>query len=237
MVSEGGSAKASKNMGKTTLRGYPCPDGYDKTCLESARKGHNVGIWPSNVYRINDDEILMWLHLEFRGYAWNIRAGLAYSNDGGMTFQWVGYIASPEGPCGQSLTVKQECANMGLVNYIVKDGFFQIYFQDSHKAVSATGPSQLVATARAPVADVISAARRLKVTTWKKYYNGTWTEPALGGKFTALNLKSQGYMHGDGVYIKAIDQYAIVAQSSDRTNMQQWHYAILIAFSSDGMNW
>merc|ERR1712048_208161 len=66
MVSEGGVAIASKNLGKTTLKGYICPEGYDETCLESHSKGHNVGIWPSNVYRITDDEILMWLHLEFR---------------------------------------------------------------------------------------------------------------------------------------------------------------------------
>lgn len=240
MVSEGGAAEASKNVGIITLKGYPCPEGYDKTCLTGASKGKNVGIWPSNVYRISDDEILMWLHLEFRGYSWNIRAGLAYSKDGGMTFDWLGYVAGPAGPCGQSLTVKRECANMGLVNYIIKDGFFQIYFQDQvpgTKPASATGASQVVATARAPISEVVNAARQLKISEWHKYHNGAWTEPALGGDFTALNLKSNGYMHGDGIYIKAIDQYAIVAQSSDRTNDKEWHKYVLIAFSKDGMSW
>jgi len=241
MASEGGAAKASKNLGQITLRGYPCPEGYDKTCLEGAGHGKNVGIWPSNVYRINDDEILMWLHLEFRGYAWNIRAGLAYSKDSGMTFDWVGYVAGPSGPCGQSLTVKHACANMGLVNYIIKDGFFQIYFQDQDQTkkgqAGPTGPGQEVATARAPVSDVVNAARQLRVTEWHKYHNGAWAEPALGGDFTALNLKSNGYMHGDGIYIKAIDQYAIVQQTGDRTKPREWRYAVLIAFSKDGLSW
>lgn len=241
MVSEGGGAKASKNVGQTTLRGYPCPEGYDKTCLEGASGRANVGIWPSNVYRVNDEEILMWLHLEFRYLSWNIRAGLAYSKDGGMTFDWLGYIAGPAGPCGESLTAKLECANMGLVNYIIKDGFFQIYFQDQdptkkHPA-GATGAGQLVATARAKVSDVIMAARELKITQWYKYHNGAWTEPALGGNFTALNLKSNGYMHGDGIYIESIDQYAMVQQSGDRTEPKEWRKDVLIAFSKDGMSW
>merc|ERR1711907_527809 len=100
-----------------------------------------------------------------------------------MTFQWVGYIAAPSGPCGKTLKAKCGAANMGLVNYIIKDGFMQIYFQDSTHPTKATGASAQVATARANLTEVVAAARQLKVAPWFKYHSGAWSEPAMGGNF------------------------------------------------------
>ena len=80
----------------------------------------------------------------------------------------------------------------------IKDGFFQLYYQDEvvPGRTGATGPGQQVAVARAPVADVVSFARQRKVAPWFKYYQGAWKQPALGGgTFTPLNLPVQGYMH------------------------------------------
>eukprot|EP01047_Picozoa_sp_COSAG01_P071856 COSAG01_NODE_11268_length_1969_cov_1.871658_2_plen_150_part_00 len=71
---------------------------------------------------------------------------------------------------------------------------------------------------------------------------GKWGEPALapntsssGGKFSPLNLPSQGYMHGDAAYIDSIKQYCIVVMSGGRVRMQdRWRKSILISFSADG---
>lgn len=130
---------------------------------------------------------------------------------------------------------------MGLANYIIKDGYFQIYYHDQVAPGNQppTGNAASVAVARAKVDDVVAAAKHLKNIPWFKYYQGTWTEPALGGgKFTPLNLHPQGYMHGDAIYIKPIDQYAILAQSGDRSaDANNWHKKLLITFSSDGIMW
>jgi len=242
MSSNGGEMKASNLLFKEVpVNGYKCPEGYPSNCLRLAgqkKSRCNVGMWPANVYNIGGDEILAFIHLEFRCKSWNIRHGLAYSNDGGKNFQWLDYIVGPAGPCGKSLSSGCKTSNMGLSNYIIKNGFFQLYYQDNIKMnQKATGPHQPgTAVARASVADVVAAARKGKASPWFKYYNGAWTEAGVGGNFTALNLPAEGYLHGDAIYIKDINQYAIVAQSGDRSS-STWHKSILLAFSSDGMTW
>ena len=63
------------------------------------------------------------------------------------------------------------------------------------------------AVARPPLGS-LAFARRLSTLA---------EQPAVGGgTFTPLNLPPQGYMHGDAIYVAAIDQYAIVSQSGDR---------------------
>lgn len=135
--SEGGALKATKLLANPPVKGYPCPEGYSNPCLLEHTAPTNVGMWPANVYQISDDEILVFIHLEFRWHGkWNIRHGLGYSTDGGDTFQWCGYIVAPDGPCGKGLTNNDNCPNMGLTNYIIKDGFFQLYYHDSLKPES-----------------------------------------------------------------------------------------------------
>ena len=157
--------------------------------------------------------------------------------------------------------------NIGLANYIEKDGFFQIYYGDSNDLGpnnriinvtngvigSAGNPDQGVAVARAKISDVVAAAKQGKPVSWKKYHEGGWTEPGLApgtpagcvdgckegsGKFTALNLPPQGYMHGDAAYNAALKQWCIVVMSGGRIQMtEKWRKDILIAFSSDGLVW
>lgn len=86
-----------------------------------------------------------------------------------------------------------------------------------------------------------------------RYYQGAWTEPALapgtangcrdgcnvsGGKFTPLNLPSQGYMHGDAAYNSHLQQWCIVVMSGGRIQQtDRWRKSVLIAFSTDGFLW
>ena len=57
-----------------------------------------------------------------------------------------------------------------------------------------------------------------------------------GGKFTPLNLPSQGYTHGDAAYVPAIKQWCIVTASGGRVqDTEQWMRSILIAFTPDGL--
>jgi hypothetical protein len=95
-----------------------------------------------------------------------------------------------------------------------------------------------VAVVRAKVDDVVAAARQHKVTPWFKYYNGGWTEPGLGGNYTRLNILQNGYMHGDGIFIKPLNKWALVVHSGDKgSDKANWRKTILLTFSSDGIRW
>jgi len=201
----------------------------------------NVGIWPANIYKISEEEILMFNHLEYRYHGqWNVRHGLSYSKDSGKSFHWIGNILGPAGECGKTLTGKCQCSNMGLANYIIKDGFFQVYYQDQvlPDKQGPAGNSEQVAVARAKVADVVAAAKQLKTTPWFKYHSGKWTEPGIGGDFTPVDLRAQGYMHGDAIYIKPLNQYAIIMQSGDKgDDSKDWAKKLGLSFSADGLSW
>merc|ERR1719353_2082486 len=132
------------------VNGYTCPEGYPSDCLRHAgekKTSANVGMWPANVYNIGADEILAFIHLEFRHHDnWNIRHGLAYSKDGGENFQWLDYILGPNREPGESVKGESLSPNMGLSNYIIKDGYFQVYYHDTIEPgkYGPTGPSQQV---------------------------------------------------------------------------------------------
>lgn len=59
-----------------------------------------------------------------------------------------------------------------------------------------------------------------------------------GGRFTPLNLPSQGYMHGDAAYNSHLQQWCIVVMSGGRIQQtDRWRKSVLIAFSADGLLW
>lgn len=147
---------------------------------------------------------------------------------------------------------------MGLANYIEKDGWFMIVYGDTNALASdgsvvnatdgdgqAGNPDQGVGVVRAKISEVVAAAKQHKTVPWKKLYNGQFTEPALasatnesGGRFTPLNLRSQGYMHGDAAFIEPLGQWCIVVMSGGRIRQTEaWRKSILIAFSPDGLSW
>ena len=92
---------------------------------------------------------------------------------------------------------------------------------------------------RAKVSDVIAAAKLHKGVPWHKWHNGSFSKPGIGGgKFTPLSIDPQGYMHGDAAYCKPLDKFVMVQQSGGRIQQtEQWRQAILLSFSSDGLEW
>ena len=118
--SEGGQLKASKlQYSNVTITNYPCPAGYSDRCLLEHTAPTNVGMWPSNVYHIGEDEVLAFTHMEFRFHGkWSVRHGLAYSDNVGQSFDWCGYIVAPAGDAGRSVKGETESPNMGLSNYM-----------------------------------------------------------------------------------------------------------------------
>jgi hypothetical protein len=208
-------------------------------------------IWIGNLCRNPENgHIIAFNHIEY-----NPREGMAdergnrspdyfyhaltISRDGGETFEWCGYTTSP------NLTYETwlehwfpkniPCGNMGNCNYITKDGYFYVYYTDTHESADTmvTG----VAVARCKIEDVFQAAENNQVAPWKKYYNGAWNEPGMGGKFTPLNIPPKGYMHGDAAYNSYLDKYAMITLSYDRLEDDQFSGAVLISFSEDGITW
>ncbi len=196
--------------------------------------------WISNVYLDpNTGHILAFLHLEhiytWPGYPAYHRTGLSISKDGGRTFQWCGYIISPELSYETWINhwypEKRSC-NMGLANYILKDGYFYLYYTDYFDRADPLDQNadRGLAVARARIVDVITHAEDTTVTEWEKFHEGEWKEKGLGGEFTPLNIEPHDTMHGDAAYNSCLDRYVLVTcRHSDS--------GIVISFSTDGITW
>ncbi len=213
-------------------------EGAPEERVEFNRPGN--GCWIGNVYLDpHYNLILAFVHLEYwpHGMARKkyCRMGLAVSQDGGDTFQWCGYIITPDLPFERWLNhwypEAPGTTNVGWVSYIIRDGYFYAYYRDT-----GDRPDQAIggmACARAPVEEVVRAARDHKVTSWKKYYNGEFGEDGLGGKFTSL-AEPRGLMHGDAAWNEYLGRYMLVVRDGKHSEDTG---ALLISFSQDGLDW
>jgi len=234
------------------------PDAYADRTMGFARdqRWGNIS-WIANVYRHPDTgRILAFVHTENvstnRGGVY-FRLGLAVSRDGGQTFEWCGFIVAPELSYAtwfrhwrpQDFRAGFIYPNTGLANYILKDGYFYLYYTDTQERPDALVHG--VAVARAKVAEVLAAAENRQAAPWKKYYNGRWDEDGLGGRFTPLNIEPLGFLHGDAAYNSYLRQYVLVTRSYFYADGQgkvfghDWNTtgkaSILISFSRDGIRW
>src|SRR5262249_27644726 len=137
--------------------------------------------WLNNIYQdpVVGDRLGI-LHVEQVGVSnppqanCQFRLALAYSAPPFTTWQVLGHIVQTDGdPYG---------FNIGGGAYIVKDGYMYAYYIDR---IPATGLA-IPAVVRAPLADVMSAARNGTVTTWLKYYNGSFSQPGMGGHASSI---------------------------------------------------
>lgn len=174
------------------------------------------------------------------------RFGIAVSKDGGESFEWCGRIIEPELSYhtwnehwrGGDVGGHHAYANVGLANYVVKDGWFYLYFADARDR-----PDEFIqgtAVARARLEDVLAAADKGEVSPWHKYHEGGWDEPGLGGRFTALNIEPMGYLHGDAAYNSHLDRFVLVTRHGKHTGADGSRMktgSVQIAFSGDGIHW
>jgi hypothetical protein len=196
--------------------------------------------WIGNVYRDPaSGNILAFLHLEFWPHGMERkkynRMGLAVSRDGGLHFEWCGYIISPDLPYErwQSHWYPEAPGtnNVGWASYIIRDGWFMVYYQDTEdrpdRAVNG------LAVARAPLTEVLQAAAQGRVTPWMKFHRGEFSEPGLGGRFSSL-MEPRGYMHGDAAWNEYLQKYMLVVRDGKH---RETSGALLISFSTDGLAW
>jgi hypothetical protein len=200
------------------------------------------GTWLSNVYLDPETRhIIGFVHCEYWPHETErkkyCRMGLSISKDGGRTFQWCGYIVSPHLPyqTWKEYWSADQSTNVGLANYIIKDGWFYLYYRDTedHQDEVLDG----MAVVRAKISKVLSAAEVFTAYPWKKFFNGEWSEEGLGGRFTPLNIEPLGRMHGDAAYNSYLDKYVLVTLHGGKYRKDMSTGSIQIAFSDDGMHW
>ncbi|UWZ36880.1 hypothetical protein Drose_00620 [Dactylosporangium roseum] len=156
--------------------------------------------WIANMYRTPDNALLAFCHIENADPArygwWGI--GLAFSTDNGASFRRLGWVV------GQHVADSTGQTNIGGVPYVAKDGYFYLYYGDVMTVGTAPDPS----VARAPIAEVLDAARRGTVSDWRKYHNGEWTEPGLNGRATPIMDHGLLYStHGDSAFSTYLGKY------------------------------
>ena len=233
-------------VAKSELQGLP--NAYTNTKFGFA-EDHLWGDGPTiaNVY-LNPDNghILGFFHTEWtvetKGGIY-FRLGLSISKDGGKSFHWCGAIIEPEltydtwyNQCSGRRDEISGFSNIGLANYVIKDGYFYIYYADTRYEPNAY--IQGTAVARARVEDVLAAAEKLEIAPWNKYYQGEWQEPGLNGKFTALNLEPKGFLHGDAAYNSYLDKFVLITRYGKKPDRAPTNTgAVLISFSKDGIEW
>ena len=142
---------------------------------------------------------------------WAGRLGLAWSEDGGDTWRYLGHIITPHSdPDGRN------SMNVHGAPYLVRDGYLYVYYVDHYCASSETtcdcgqgGCRPRKAVARAPLSGVIADAKSGRVGTWRKYYRGSYNQPGHGGRLTPLPVT--GILHTDAAYSAHTGKYYLSA--------------------------
>ena len=114
--------------------------------------------------------------------------------------------------------------------YILKDGFFYVYFNEFSPALI----SPHAGVARAKIIDVIAAARQGKSVVWKKYTNEIWDQDGLTGEGSNFmsNLEVLFNMHSKATYIPSIKKYMMITFSNGKAKND-----IYLLLSDDGLKW
>ena len=208
---------------RTIERAGYVPEVWDKN-------GHSTqGMWLMSIHKIGENELIGFTHNEscYDLEKECVKAtkffsiGLGYSKDNGRNWTYCGDMlrTSVYGNPGGN--------NIKGVPYLLRNGWIYIYFWEF--------PEDGVyypAVARAPVGEVIEAARKGRVVNWKKYRDGSWEEDGMTG--LAGNVMSEldktFNMHCQVAFMPAVGKYIMVTYEIG-------HPDIYLLASLDGLQW
>jgi len=155
--------------------------------------------------------------------------GLAVSTDEtGRNFRDLGAIIQPNLPLEQAER-EGKIIEVGGGPYVVRDGYFYVYFSDS----LASGGRNNLAVARAPVAEVVEAALANESVPWLKYYEGSFSEPGIGGLSSPLEPGNPPTSWMDLSYNTYLDKIVMVVADFGGLIYPN----LYITWSDDGLNW
>ena len=156
---------------------------------------------------------------------------LAVSHDDGRTFEKRGRILSgqlPKDPRGRG----DQGVGEAWV-FAEPQGAFLYAYYTSHERVDDRGVQ--ICMARCPLAEATQPG------AWKKFYEGGFTEPGLGGKDTPV--MSSGQKNADAVFphvvfVSALRQFMMTfCLNVWREDSRPEQSGFYVAFSDDGIHW
>jgi hypothetical protein len=151
---------------------------------------------------------------------------LAISSDLGAHWTDIGEIIRFNQPFSESDSPLLEIGDPNLT-LSADQNYFYVYFQDWLKDGTVTN----VSVARAPVSDVLLSAFGGSVHSaapFEKYYQGAWSQPALGGLSTDLAPNSPAGGGPQVAWNSALGRYTAISDVSQ---------FLTYAESADGISW
>lgn len=178
-----------------------------------------------------NNRLLMFYHAENNtsGGFW-ASIGMAVSTNGGANWTDLGRIIKPNIEISSPNNVSS--VDVMGAPYMIKDGYFYVYFRDTLDTGIAGGSAVNLAVARASVADVINAANTGDVTSFQKYYGGSFSQPGLGGYSQNIAVGYPPIRWCDIIQLQQIGRYAIVF-----TTDSSGQYTMGIGTTEDGLGW
>jgi len=193
-----------------------------------------VSAGPSYVDPNDSSTIMTFLHLE-RHYTigsshyYYASIGIAISRNAGSTWTWCGEIIRPDVAYNSSTATSYD---IGGGSFIIKniggEDYFYLYSIDHDvNSLWLNGLS----VSRAPVTPVLNAAKNNTVTSWYKYYNGSWTQPGLNGSFTNIFRTDMQMNFMSIAYNSYISKYVLAYTCTDQYSTNYGDLSLVIANS------
>ena len=175
-------------------------------------------------------KLLLFYHAErHRGTARNFYSvlGLAIQTDpAGLEFKDLGLIYRAHLPPEKA----ERSVEVGGGAYMIRDGFLYVYARDTREDGGA--PISL-SVARARLSDVMAAALQGRAAEWKKYFEGAFSEPAIGGRSSALEAGNPQTRWFDVAYNTVARKCLLVVAANTSSNA----VGLFAAWSEDGIRW
>ena len=143
--------------------------------------------------------VLQMLHLEQSspgGFYSSLHLGLFDPDTGRTTY--LGPIATPTATREQ-VAAHHASADLGTPSFTARDGFLYAHFPDYFVDANGNYGGTALSVLRAPLAEVIDAAQDGRTVPWKKYLDGAWNSPGVGGASTDLRPGERAAWHPNTV--------------------------------------
>lgn len=164
--------------------------------------------------------------------------GLSKSTDDGASWTFLGEVFAPNSPFEECTGIDSDA---GSGTYAIRnDGgtnYFYMYVHD--RALGNCTNQTSLSVLREPVADVVAAASSGTVSSWAKYYNGTWSTAGLGGASTDVWPDSLPWGEfGSVSWNTYLNKFVLVfARAHWGGTLVGWRWWLELTESSDGLTW
>jgi hypothetical protein len=174
----------------------------------------NDDLWFTSVYQpdVNQPGLLAFVHEEHingstsSNYVGYTGIGLAWSNDYGNSWRYLGRIISPDS------NFSKLGHNVQGTPYLINGEYIYIYFSD-RTGVPSDSLGSYITSARAKLSDVITNAKAgwSNPGFWNKYNNGMFNSPGMGGASTSIGI--EGINHTQAAHSSFNGKYYLILSS------------------------